>query len=313
MTEDGRQIGLFEHSSKPEAKGLDEPDPLAVSEYESRREQRVERLRERAQKKRAEARAHAARSGDIAGRIPMGQPILVGHHSERRARRDQQKIHNAERKRFEALQEAEELQRRADRAERNPAIRGDDPAAVVKLREKVAALELERERAKRVNALYRKAARKCGERLLDVATWKAIAAETGVPERELARAIGRLQDYPWLKQPYDTSLVSATIRTTKQRIEELLEEHARAPAQPRVFEGFRLEEADNRLRFYFDEKPSDETRSLLKKTGFKWARSVEAWQRQITPNARGAMERLLPRLVEAVEHDRARLQHGRTR
>lgn len=39
--------------------------------------------------------------------------------------------------------------------------------------------------------------------------------------------------------------------------------------------------ADNRLRLYFDEKPSEEQRSKLKCNGFKWAPSVGAWQRQL--------------------------------
>jgi len=59
-----------------------------------RSEERAERFEDYSDKRREDAdRAHAAVEA-IAGGIPMGQPILVGHHSERRARRDAEKIQN---------------------------------------------------------------------------------------------------------------------------------------------------------------------------------------------------------------------------
>lgn len=42
---------------------------------------------------------------------------------------------------------------------------------------------------------------------------------------------------------------------------------------------------DMRLQIFFDGKPSDEIRMLLKKNAFKWAPSKGAWQRQLTDNA----------------------------
>jgi protein-L-isoaspartate O-methyltransferase len=61
----------------------------------------VERSEERAERfevyseHRAEDAANAENYVEsIAGNIPMGQPILVGHHSEKRARRDAEKIEN---------------------------------------------------------------------------------------------------------------------------------------------------------------------------------------------------------------------------
>jgi len=60
------------------------------------------------------------------------------------------------------------------------------------------------------------------------------------------------------------------------------------------FPGGRAEadKADNRLRLYFDEKPSEEQRSKLKCNGFKWAPSVGAWQRQLNDNAIHAAARM---------------------
>ncbi len=49
----------------------------------------------------------------IAGNIPFGQPILVGHHSERRARKDAEKITNGMRRAVSNWEQADYWQRRA--------------------------------------------------------------------------------------------------------------------------------------------------------------------------------------------------------
>ncbi|MGA4842106.1 DUF3560 domain-containing protein [Streptomyces sp. G45] len=78
---------------------VDETDRRTFAEAEA---ERVERAEDRAERfaqyaDNAAARSEAAwrRGHEIADGIPMGQPILVGHHSERRARRDQERIDNA--------------------------------------------------------------------------------------------------------------------------------------------------------------------------------------------------------------------------
>lgn len=63
-----------------------------------RAEERAERFDEYSEKRAADAdRAHAGVAA-IADGIPLGQPILVGHHSERRARKDAERIENGMRK-----------------------------------------------------------------------------------------------------------------------------------------------------------------------------------------------------------------------
>lgn len=49
---------------------------------------------------------------------------------------------------------------------------------------------------------------------------------------------------------------------------------------------------DDRLRLHFDEIPSAELRSELKRNGFKWSRTNQAWQRQITIPAVEATKRI---------------------
>jgi phospholipid N-methyltransferase len=63
-----------------------------------RAEERADRFEEYGDKRHADAEAAHAAVTEIADGIPLGQPILVGHHSERRARKDAEKIESGMRK-----------------------------------------------------------------------------------------------------------------------------------------------------------------------------------------------------------------------
>lgn len=71
-----------------------------------------------ADKLEARAEAHRAAADRISENIPFGQPILVGHHSDTRARRDAQRIRTNIDKSLAAHQGAREAHAAADRAER---------------------------------------------------------------------------------------------------------------------------------------------------------------------------------------------------
>ena len=61
----------------------------------------------------------------------------------------------------------------------------------------------------------------------------------------------------------------------------------------------RIVYSDERYRFVFDGKPSQEVIDLMKQHAFKWSRANMAWQRQITPNATRAIQHyILPKLNE---------------
>lgn len=81
-----------------------------------RSEARSERLDERADKAATRSQAARAASDRISDHIPFGQPILVGHHSEGRARRDAARIHASMRKSIDEANYAGDLARRADAA-----------------------------------------------------------------------------------------------------------------------------------------------------------------------------------------------------
>lgn len=103
----------------------------------------------------------------------------------------------------------------------------------------------------------------------------------GLSDEDAAKLDRRVQEgYSWEKQPYPSYVLSgntAEMRRLRQRIEEV----SRTQSTEYVgwdFPGGRAEadKEDNRLRLYFDEKPTEEHRSKLKCNGFKWAPSVGA-------------------------------------
>ena len=78
-----------------------------------RAEAKADRLEDLSDKRRAEAESAHAAVSSIADNIPLGQPILVGHHSERRARKDAERIENGMRRAVGCWQAAEYWNRRA--------------------------------------------------------------------------------------------------------------------------------------------------------------------------------------------------------
>jgi hypothetical protein len=62
--------------------------------YRDRRLARADRLRHWARKRHARSDAAFESARRLADAIPLGQPILLGHHSERHACRDAERIHH---------------------------------------------------------------------------------------------------------------------------------------------------------------------------------------------------------------------------
>ncbi|MCX4244198.1 DUF3560 domain-containing protein [Paraliomyxa miuraensis] len=105
-----------------------EPRPEDVRDFgevlEERSERaldRAERLEERADRLAAQAAAEYQKGRAVLDRIPMGQPILVGHHSEGRHRRDLSRADASMRRSVEASDGAKDARRRAQSAEHSVA------------------------------------------------------------------------------------------------------------------------------------------------------------------------------------------------
>jgi hypothetical protein len=119
---------------------------------------RADQLRTASARNVARADAAQARADGITDVIPMGQPILVGHHSEGRHRRDLARADAAQQTSWDAAKLAKIQAGRAETIEAaaDAAIYDDDPDAVERLSAKLAALEERRERIKAANAKYRR-------------------------------------------------------------------------------------------------------------------------------------------------------------
>ena len=114
---------------------------MTTDEIREERQERADRkavqLRRWAGSHRRKSEEYARRSDSISGMIPMGQPVLVGHHSERGHRRDLSRMHSYESKRFEHSDIADKYDRRADALERGVAVKGDAERKRQKMREEL--------------------------------------------------------------------------------------------------------------------------------------------------------------------------------
>src|SRR5436305_2057798 len=124
------------------------------NDYEERQERRRERLEDRAQKARDEAQARFNTADRMASVIPFGQPILVGHHSERSDRNYRNRIHNHMDKGCEALDRAKDLERRASSVGHG-GISSDDPDAISKLEIELARYERNQQLQKDANKIIK--------------------------------------------------------------------------------------------------------------------------------------------------------------
>ena len=186
-------------------------------------------------------------------------------------------------------------------------IKSNDADAIDKLRKKLADREADQAAMKAANAYYRKHktmdgfepadVRKAAQDNLDFeCQWR------NFPD-DAARDAYLLKTRPFA--PYQLSNNNAEIRRIKQRIETLEKEKERA-AQGNVEYDVTIcdtpchviENADDmRLQLFFDGKPDEDTRQAVKRNGFRWARSIGAWQRQLTNNARYTLRNISERVT----------------
>jgi hypothetical protein len=183
-----------------------------------RLEARAERRRQWADGREAKSGAAFERARAIADGIPMGQPILVGHHSERRHRRDVGRIESGMAAGLEHGRAAEEHASRADgiEAQLSRSIYSDDADAVERLEEKIAELEGERDRIKAYNMSCRRGARDVS--LLDEEQQEELAS--------VARACPYQIRDNGAAPAYWSSNLSGNIRRNRERLEQIKRDNA---------------------------------------------------------------------------------------
>lgn len=127
--------------------------------YRERREARAARRRQWADSRAGKATSALETSQAALAGIEFGQPILVGHHSQRRHQRAIERSDDAARRFIEHadMQKHHEQAASTIEAQLEHSIYSDDPDAVERLEERIAELGAKRDTIKAQNAEYRKA------------------------------------------------------------------------------------------------------------------------------------------------------------
>ena len=247
-----------------------------MNEYEERKQARIDRYREKAEKARQESDNLSRQASKMAEAIPMGQPMMPDHYSYKSDRRYRERMWNKMEQSVTANKKAEYYENKARAAESNTAISSDDPEALTKLTQKLESLQLSQTRMKQINAYYRKHGTCRGFH--------------GLSEADADRLDEQVKNgYSWETAPYPAYALSNNsqeIRRLKDRIKALTD------ARDFGYQGWEFEGGhvkantdNNRLQVFFDEIPDEQLRGELKSRGFHWSRTEQAWQRQLTDNA----------------------------
>lgn len=165
-----------------------------------------------------------------------------------------------------------------------------DENVVEKLQIKLEKMKSNQERMKEANKAIRLKDKKKGD---------AILGEMGYTKEQIEQLrepdfCGRV-GYP----SYMLTNNNSNIKRVEERIKELISVKAEGNSE---YENgfFRIIENTEimRLQLFFEGKPDSDTRTVLKKYGFRWSPKNECWQRQLTNNAKYALEQIVKELEE---------------
>jgi len=225
-----------------------------------RLENKVQRRLEWAAKADKRAKDRYSAAGAIADGIPLGQPVLIGHHSEKRHRRDRERITSNMIKCGEETKKAEYHQEMANGLARQlkKTIFSDDLDAIEALEARIAKNEAKAEENKKINSAWRKHGAD-GLRSL------------GLSETVVAKVAETIRLCPWLKKPLNTGYLRTRIRSDKERIKAIKDRISRIE-DAEESGGVRIEYFANGqyVTITFAEKPAREILDALKAAGFGW-------------------------------------------
>jgi len=253
-----------------------------MTNFEVRKQLKIERLQKRIATLKAFAEGKdLSMFGEKRSGIPMGQPILVGHHSEARHRRHLERIEKTVRAGFDALKKIEDLEHRLASTPANRAIQCDDPEAQDKLAVKIAKLEKDRAQFKHINILVKK--------YKDV-NLLACEIEKAWPETEDALALATKLLTPDFAgrtgiPGYRLTNLGAEIRRLKKR--QLSVGIIQDGFEPFDINNINVHYDNGRIEIEFPGKPDKSIRDKLKALGFLWAPSVTRWVRKHSENTTG--------------------------
>lgn len=226
-------------------------------------------------------------------RIEMMCPSVMISGGSNFPVRKKQKQNDAQDRHYQLYQEIQQIPEKISSLLRGSnIIKSGDADALEQLQKKVEKLEALQVEMKAVNAYYRKNK-----------TLKGYKDYTDEKAEKLDEAIkDSLYGVPF--PPYELTNNNAKIKNTKARIAQIerlkkaAETAAEQPKHEYNTDLFKVVENAEimRLQLIFDGKPDADTRTVLKKNGFKWSPSNMAWQRQLTENAKYALKRVIEEL-----------------
>ena len=236
-----------------------------------RQEVRAERYRQYAEN--AENRAASAFnvSNDAVSGIPLGQPILVGHHSEKAHRRALERSNNAMLRSIRESEKAAYYRSKAEAVENNDNIYLGDDDAIERLKEKIAKLSNLQDQMKGSNKILRNSKMTHTEKIDAIVT-------LGISEEKASRIVRENLVFP----SYALTNNNAKINAAKKQLERA-QTLASKEDREYTIDDITIEEcySENRVRIYFPGKPEDGMRENLKRNGFRWAPSMGCWQAYI--------------------------------
>lgn len=245
---------------------------MTLSDYHERKAERIERLKLLAVSTQAASEATLNQARKMADIIPFGQPILIGHHSEKRDRNYRDRIWSKFEKSAELQQKADYYKYRAAAAIDNEAISSDDPDAIEALKEKLENLKASHELMIQGNKIIRNKKLTNDQKIEEL-------VKIGLEEKRASDKLkpDALNNIGFPKYAITNS--GANIRNVENRIKELEKQRNDKTTEQQIGDISIINSVEeNRIMIYFPYKPDESVRDRLKRDGFRWSPSNQAWQ-----------------------------------
>ena len=264
--------------------------------YDDKIAQKQLRYQELSEKANTDSDRLSKQSHDMISAIPMGQPILVGHHSEMRDRRYRQRAWDKMDKAYELSKKADYYAEKAKSVGKS-GISADDKNAIKKLSDKYNSIKKSHQRMLDANKIIKSKSsdEEKLKKLID-AGWSEENATKLITPSKWSGSVGF--------QSYELTSNTAEMRRIIDRVIDIHSRSLKAVGSSADTNtdysdyGFEVERNTdiNRLQLKFPGKPDANVRDILKSNGFRWSPKEGAWQRQLTGNAEYSLKRVMEKL-----------------
>lgn len=186
------------------------------------------------------------------------------------------KIHNQEVKKLKNKLAKIAKNTPADQYETGEVVKSVDVNAIAKLQDKIKQLEEKKE------YIYRQ---QKAEKEYKKSKDSSVFEKYDIKKEDVEQMLDEINRYGYALYSNPAN-INAEIRRIRERITGLEKNQSKGEEEI-LFEGGKIVKngATQRLQIFFDGIPDKDVREKLKKHAFKWAPSVKAWQRTLTPNA----------------------------